>query len=85
MELVPICSTHRYFVTVKEVLRYYNLAEEDQEGDKNPRNVKILEKKGERVVEGPQLESTVYAKPLRMRKVNIYTKDKPKFANIGDY
>jgi hypothetical protein len=27
----------------------------------------------------------VYAKPLRMHKVNIGTEDKPKFANIGDY
>jgi hypothetical protein len=27
----------------------------------------------------------VYAKPLRMHKVNIGTKDKPRFMNIGDY
>jgi hypothetical protein len=39
----------------------------------------------ESVVEGPELESVVYANPLKTRKVNIGTQDKPKFVNIGDY
>jgi hypothetical protein len=36
-------------------------------------------------VEGPKIEFVVYAKPLRMHKVNIGTEEKPKFTNIGDY
>jgi hypothetical protein len=36
-------------------------------------------------VEGPELESVAYAQPLRTRKVNIGTKENPKFVQIGDY
>jgi hypothetical protein len=68
VELVPVCSTHRYSVTVGEVLHYYNVVEEDQEEDEDPINVKIPETEGECVVEGPQLESDVYAKPLRTQE-----------------
>jgi hypothetical protein len=49
-------------------LHCYNVVEEDQEEDEDPRNVKIPETEGEHAVEGPQLESVVYAKPLRMHK-----------------
>jgi hypothetical protein len=66
-------------------LYYYNVIEENQEEDEDPINVQILETEGDFIVEGPQLEYIMYAKPLRMRKVNIGTKDKPKFVNIGDY
>jgi hypothetical protein len=41
-------------------------------------------KQKESVVEGPQLESTMYEKPLRIHIVNIDIEDKPKFVNIGD-
>jgi hypothetical protein len=47
--------------------------------------VQIPETGGECAVEGPKIKKVIYAKPLRMRKVNIGTKEKPKFANIGDY
>jgi len=40
---------------------------------------------GEYTVECPEIGSIVYEKPLRVRKVNIGTKEKPKFAQIGDY
>jgi hypothetical protein len=46
---------------------------------------KYQKTKGEHAVEGPKLESVEYANPLRMHKVNIGTKDNPKFTNIGDY
>jgi hypothetical protein len=51
-------------VTVEEVLHCYNVVEEDQE-DEDPRNLQIPETEGECAVEGPELESTIYAKPLR--------------------
>jgi hypothetical protein len=65
-------------------LHCYNIVEKDQEYE-DPRNFKIPEIKGENIVEGPQLETTVYAKPLKTRKVNIGIEDKPNFVNIGYY
>jgi hypothetical protein len=53
-------------VTVQEVLECYNIVGEDQE-DEDPRNLQVPETKGEHVVEGPKLESTKYAKPLKMQ------------------
>jgi hypothetical protein len=45
----------------------------------------VIETKGDRVVEGPELEFVMYENPLKTRKVNIGMKDNPKFTNIGDY
>jgi hypothetical protein len=84
IELVPVCSAHRSSVTVREVLECYNVIGEDQE-DEDLRNLQIPKTEGEHTVEGPELESVVYAKPLRTCKVNIGIEDKPKFVNIGDY
>jgi hypothetical protein len=74
----------RYSVTVQEVLECYNVVGEDQE-DEDPRNLQVPETEGEHTVEGPELESVEYAKSLKTHKVNIGTKDNPKFTNIGDY
>jgi hypothetical protein len=40
IELVPLCSVHRYFETIHEILECYNVVEEDQE-DKHSRNLQI--------------------------------------------
>jgi hypothetical protein len=37
----------------------------------------------EHAIEGPKLECDAYVNPLRVNKVNIGTKEKPKFVNIG--
>jgi hypothetical protein len=84
IEIVPACSAHRESVTVHELLECYNVTEEDQE-EEDPRNVQVPETEGEHTVVGPELESDAYVKPLRVHKVNIGTKEKPKFMNIGDY
>jgi hypothetical protein len=47
--------------------------------------VQVPETEGERIVVGPELESDAYVNPLRVPKVNIGMKEKPKFMNIGDY
>jgi hypothetical protein len=47
--------------------------------------LQIPKTEGERAVEGPYLESTVYFKHLRTQKVNIGIEYKPKFVNIGYY
>jgi hypothetical protein len=36
-------------------------------------------------VEGPYLESKVFVAPIKVKKFNIGTTDKPKMASIGDY
>lgn len=51
----------------------YNVTNEYEEED-YPRNLQITETKGERKVVGPELESTYYAKAIKMWKVNIQTK-----------
>jgi len=74
----------RFIATIEGVLDCYNVAQEYQE-DEDPRNFHIPGIEGECVVEGPELESIIYAKPLRTWKVNIGTEDRPMFSNIGDY
>jgi hypothetical protein len=77
-------SIPKFSATVEEILNCYNVAEEDQENE-DPKNLQIPETEGEHAVERPELESMIYANPLITRKVNIGTKDMPKFFNIGDY
>ena len=60
----------------------YNLVEEGEE-DENPRNINIPESEGTFDVQGPELK--IPAKPIKIKKVNIGTKEEPKFASIGDY
>ena len=75
---------HKYFVIVQEVLECYNVIGEDQD-DEDPRNLQVPKPEGEYAVEVIEIEYNVYVKPMRTHKVNIVTKDKPKFVNIGDY
>jgi hypothetical protein len=42
----------------------------------------LSETEGECAVEDPKIESVMYAKPLKKCKVNIGTKDNPKFPNL---
>ena len=55
-----------------------------EEQDKDPRNINILETESHREVEGTQNENLYITSPLKIRQVNIGTKEEPKFANIGD-
>jgi hypothetical protein len=84
MEVVPMCSAHIASMIVHELLECYNVAKEEQD-DEDPRNIQVLETEGERVVEGPELESFLYAQPLKTEKVNIGINENPRFLQIGDY
>jgi hypothetical protein len=64
MEVVPMCSAHRASMIVHELLECYNVAKEEQD-EEDPRNIQVPETEGERAVEGPELESVVYAQPLK--------------------
>jgi hypothetical protein len=84
MEVVPVCSVHRASMIIHELLECYNVAKEYQD-EENPLNIQIPKTEGECVVEGPKLEYTAYAQPLKTHKVNIGTQENPKFVEIGDY
>ena len=56
---------------------------EDPEDDTT--DIKILESEGSHIVEGSGISSEQFIKPLKIKKVNIGSKDNPKFDNIGDY
>ena len=60
----------------------YNLSG-DPEDDTT--DIKILESEGSHIVEGSKISSEQFIKPLKIKKVNIGSKDNPKFANIGHY
>jgi hypothetical protein len=72
MDVVSVCSAHGFNINVHELLECYNVAKEEQDED-DPRNVQVLETEGERVVEGPELESVAYTQPIKTWKVNIGT------------
>jgi len=84
MEVVPMCSAHRAYMIVHELLECYNVAK-DEQYDEDPRNIEVPENEGERAVEGPNIESTTYAQSLKTKRVNIGTKENPKFAHTDDY
>lgn len=50
-----------------------------------PRNISILESKGEHAIVRPPLQTVDVTKPLKLREVNIGTVEQPKLAKIGDY
>lgn len=70
-------------VFAKQALECYKVDEERQEDDE-PREVHVLEIKGERDIEGVDIDPD-YTKPLKNRKVNIGTEEVPKFSFIGEY
>jgi hypothetical protein len=47
--------------------------------------VKVPKTKGEWEVEGIELESVAYKRPIKMWKVNIGMIENPKFVQIRDY
>jgi hypothetical protein len=69
---------------VNEPLSCYHVQEEALDED-DPHNIHITEVEGEREVEGPSLESEVFAAPIKVKKVIIGTIDNPKMESIVDY
>ena len=63
-------------------MAYYNLTRDPND---DPTNINILESEGTCVVEGSDISSDQFLKPLKIKKVNIGSPKNPKFANIGDY
>ena len=53
--------------------------------DDNPRNINISESEGSHIVAGPTLECLEITEKLKIKKVNIGTKETLKIASIGNY
>jgi hypothetical protein len=53
--------------------------------DDDPRDVSIVETKGQRDIERPGIELPFIGKPIKIKKVNIGIEQTPKLANVGDY
>lgn len=68
---------------LRHALECYNVMTEEE--DEDPRNINILEVKGHRKVEGPQIDNSDITALLKTKQVNIGTEAELKFANIGDY
>jgi hypothetical protein len=82
--VVPICDVHRDSLIFHELLECYNVYKEEHD-EEDIRNVQVPKTEGEKIVQGPNIESIAYTQPIKTRKVNIGTIENPKFAQIGDY
>jgi hypothetical protein len=59
--------------------------QEQAQDEDDPHDIHIEEVEGKRDVEGPPIESKFIVVPIKVKKVNIETTEKPKIASIGDY
>ena len=57
----------------------------DEPDDDDPYDINIPKYEGTRAMEGLGISSDKFLSPLKVKKVNIGSPEKPKFANIGDY
>jgi len=72
MEVIYVCSTHNTSMMVHMLLECYNVTHEAQD-DEYPHNTQVPETEGEQIVEGPELESTIYPQLVKTWKFNIGT------------
>ena len=80
--LLPLYSALKLSMNIHDVLECYNGKYQEVE---YLRNLKVSKTKGECTIEGHELGFVDYAKRLKTCKVNINTKENPKFTNIRDY
>ena len=70
--------------SMQSMMTCYNLSGELADADELW-NVNILESEGSHDVAALEIPTDSMSHPLKIRKVNIRSKENPKFANIGDY
>ena len=78
----PICIQLDWIAQTKNARECYNFTIHE---DDDPRNNNITESEGSRVVVGLTLECPEITEKLKIKKVNIGTKETPKIASIGNY
>ena len=69
-------------MTIQQWMACYNL---NTDPDDDLTNINIEYSEGTREVKGSGISSDQFLKPLKIKKVNIGSLEKPKFSNIGDY
>ena len=69
---------------MKLMMEYYNMSGEPKDDDELW-NINILETEGSQDVTTPDVSTDPMTQPLKIKKVNIGTKENPKFASVGDY
>jgi hypothetical protein len=69
-------------VPLQKLQGCYNINDDE---DDDPRKVNIAEIEGQRDVEGLGIELPFIGQPIKIKKVNIGTKQTPKLANVADY
>ena len=69
---------------MQSMMDYYNIYGEIKDHDELC-NINIPETEGSRDVTSPDVPTDPMTQPLKIKKVNIGTKENPKFSNIGDY
>ena len=86
LKFIPVAypiDPHAHF-SIQSMMTCYNLFEEPKDDDEL-RNVNILESKGSHDVAAIDIPMDLMSKPLWIWKVNIGSKENPKFANVRDY
>ena len=66
------------------IMECYNISCEPEDDDEL-QNINILETEGSRDVAAPDVPTDPMSQSLNIRKVNIGTKENPKFASVGEY
>ena len=81
---IPIeeANPHQSNATIQQWMACYNLTR-DIYYDLTSINIHELE--GTHAIEGSDISSDQFLKPLKIKKVNIGFPENPKFANIWDY
>jgi hypothetical protein len=69
-------------VPLQKLQGCYNINADE---DDDPRKVNIAKTEGQRDVEGPGVELPFIGQPIKIKKVNIGTKQTLNIANVGDY
>ena len=69
-------------MTIQQWVAFYNIAGDPYD---DPTNINIPKSESTHALEGSDISSDQFLKPLKIKKVNIGSREYPKFANIGDY
>jgi hypothetical protein len=73
---------YEWIAPLQKLQGCYNINDDE---DDDPRDVNIAETEGQRDIEGLGIELPFIGQPIKIKKVNIGTKQAPKLENVGDY
>ena len=80
---LPIFNQSDWAAQIENAVECYNFVADEEEED--PHNANILALEGSQDFQGLKLELPEITEKVKIKKINIGTKEYPKFASIGDY